>query len=291
MLRLTLVTPTYNQAEYLPECIDSILPQIESDCVYIVVNDGSTDDTPQVLNRYRNDPRLKIISQENCGQVKTLNNIWSASDAKYLGYLSSDDLLIPGALDLLLNFLDQNPNVVAVYPDFYQINREGEIISSAVNGDFDQRLMFERLICQPGPCTIFRRSAFLAAGGWRADLRITPDLEFWSRISVIGKIARYPEYLAKYRVHEESQSTGVMPYARANEILKIPKIFSKTLFDSSLNYSYVTAVGSSFVLAGLNHYKGGRLYIAVGFLSIGYGIRALSALASNVCSFFKKKEM
>ena len=289
MKRLSLVTPTYNQAKYISECVDSVLPQIRRHDEYIVVNDGSTDETIEVLKKYADDPAFQLFSQDNKGQVSTLNERWGLSTAEYLGYLSSDDALMPGALDSLLGFLEQNPNIVAVYPDFYLINAKSEVTATVSNGDFNRQLIFEKMICQPGPCAIFRRSAFLAAGEWRADLRITPDLEFWSRLALVGEIARYPEKLAKYRVHEGSQSTGNMPVSAADEILRIPKIFADTLKDSGFHYSYAAALGSAYILAGFNHYKGNRFFTAVSLLLRGYLIRVFCNLVICAGNFFKGK--
>src|SRR5207247_391526 len=92
---VSIVTPAYNQAEYLAETIESVLAQDYPNLEYIVLDDGSTDHTREVLKKY--DGKLRWESHKNMGQARTLNEGWRKANGVYIGYLSSDDILYPGA--------------------------------------------------------------------------------------------------------------------------------------------------------------------------------------------------
>src|SRR5688500_8917475 len=94
---ITMITPTYNQAQFVAETIRSVLSQDYESVEYRVVNDGSTDNTDNVIRGVLAGS-FRYLSQDNRGQSRTLNEQWSNSNAKYLSYLSSDDLLDPSAL-------------------------------------------------------------------------------------------------------------------------------------------------------------------------------------------------
>lgn len=120
---VSIVTPAFNQAKYLVETIESVLAQDYPNIEYIVLNDGSTDNTEEILRRYEG--FLKWETQKNMGQSKTLNKGWSISSGKYLGYLSSDDILYPNAVSELVEVLERLPEIGVSYCDFDIINEHG----------------------------------------------------------------------------------------------------------------------------------------------------------------------
>src|SRR6185436_16378340 len=120
---VSIVTPTYNQAEFLAATLDSMLGQDYPNIEYIVLDDGSTDNTPEVLARYNG--RVNWERQANMGQSRTLNKAWAQARGEYLGYLSSDDLLLPHAISTLVKTLQSQPDAVVAYCDFDLIDGNG----------------------------------------------------------------------------------------------------------------------------------------------------------------------
>lgn len=212
---VTIVTPAYNQAEYLAETIDSVLAQDYPNIEYIVIDDGSTDRTREILHQY--DGRIRWASQENMGQAATLNKGWGMGAGEIIGYLSSDDLLKPNAVSESVRCLLRHPEVVLVYPDFELIDSRSHLIRCIEAADFNYRNMVVDLVCYPGPGAFFRRSGFDRTGPWNEDLRQMPDLEYWLRLSQVGSFKRIPEWLASSRVHEASQSFRAVSIQRAME--------------------------------------------------------------------------
>lgn len=250
------MTPTYNQSEYLDECVESVLDNLNENIEYIIVNDGSTDETSNLLKKYEGIDNLKIFHQDNIGQVATLNKYWSSANSKYLTYLSSDDILVPGSISELTQFIESDCSIDVVYPDFFIIDSDGKVLRQQTNGEFDVETLIGRLVCQPGPLPIFRKSIFDSLNGWKTNLRITPDHDFWIRACRFANIARYPKPLAYYRWHIESQSTGTMSISAANEVLSLA-LNNRDIADA-LSISFERMNSSAHYIAGCNHYRSKR---------------------------------
>ncbi len=216
---VTLVTPTYNQANYLPETLDSVLAQTHRALEYLVIDDGSSDETPAVMARYLG--RLSALRQGNIGQAATLNKGWAMARGRYIGYLSSDDLLQPHAIERLVSVLDANPDVVCVFPDSDLIDAHSKVIRRAVCKPFDLETAVVQQECYIGPGALFRRDAFEAVGGWRAEMRLAPDREFWIRLAALGRIEFLRDRLALYRTHPEATSFKAASEVVSQEYLRV----------------------------------------------------------------------
>ena len=152
---MTIVTPAYNQADYLSETIDSVLAQDYPNIEYIVIDDGSTDCTSEILKQY--DGRIRWESQDNMGQAATLNKGWAMGSGEIIGYLSSDDLLKSDAVSALVRCLLERPEVVLVYPDFELIDAMGKHIRNVSTPDYSYFDLAVNLVCHPGPGALFWR--------------------------------------------------------------------------------------------------------------------------------------
>ena len=201
---VTLITPTFNQAAYLPLTIDSVLAQDYAWLDYVVVDDGSTDETPEVLERYRG--RIRVRRHANIGQARTLNRGWEAAGGKYLAYLSSDDLLHPSCISAMVSALEADPQLVCAFPNSNVIDESGRVVKRSVGRPFSLTDLIVLQECYIGPGAVFRRDAFEAVGGWRPDLNLAPDREFWIRLASRGSFHFDPRPLAQYRLHPRSIS-------------------------------------------------------------------------------------
>jgi glycosyltransferase involved in cell wall biosynthesis len=254
---VSIVTPTYNQAEFLAETIDSMLAQDYPNIEYLVLDDGSTDATPDVLHRY--DGRVRWERQANVGQSRTLNQGWARSHGEYIGYLSSDDLLLPHALSTLVEALEAHPQATVAYCDFDLIDASGVKVGVATSPDFDHRRMLEQLICPPGPGALFRRSVFDQTGGWNERLRKIPDFEFWLRAAQFGPFVRVPQVLAQYRVHNESGSIRPIPIDRSMEIVNTMREY----WSGDSSPSARLSLASAHLKAAKSHAQSGRVLYAL----------------------------
>lgn len=216
---VTLVTPTYNQSDFLAETMDCVLSQDYPALEYVVIDDGSTDDTQNVLARYEG--RITSLRQGNIGQARTLNKAWGLARGKYLGYLSSDDLLHASAIRRMVEVLESDEHIVCAYPNADLIDSNSRVIKRSVCRPFVLEDLVVGQECHIGPGALFRRTAFEAVGGWRTDLKLAPDREFWMRLAQRGRIAFVDASLAGYRLHGRSLSFREVSEKASGEYLRV----------------------------------------------------------------------
>ena len=216
---VTIVTPTYNQADYLAETIDSVLAQDYPNIEYIVIDDGSTDHTGEILKQYEG--RLHWERQATMGQAATLNKGWAMAKGKYLSYLSSDDLLYETAIRELVTYLEQNPSVAMVYPDYDLIDPYSKLIKKNVAIPFNYDDMVVKQECGIGPGALFTHDCFVTLGGWQPSLKLAPDREFWMRVGIYSSIRMLHKTLAAYRMHPRSISYSEINPGVAKEYLRV----------------------------------------------------------------------
>ena len=250
---VTIVTPTYNQAEYLSETIDSVLAQDYPNIEYIVIDDGSSDETGLVLERYAG--KVTIIRQENRGQANTLNRGWKLAKGDLIGYLSSDDQLEVNAITNLVTPFEENESCVVTYCDFVLIDSFGKLIKEVKSENFDKNRLCVDLVCQPGPGALFRKEVFDKTGGWNGNLRQTPDFDFWLRVADFGDFVRVSKSLARYRIHEKSASFAVITVERSTEIVKVMENYWS---QKPANNIISLSLSNAYQIAAKNHAKSGR---------------------------------
>ena len=254
---VSIITPTFNQAEYLAETIQSVLSQTYPNIEYIVLDDGSTDNTQEVLSRF--DGRIRHERHSNIGQAQTLNKGWSLCKGKYIGYLSSDDLLKPSAVSELVAMLEKEQSIVCAFPDSDLIDHFSRVAKRNVCRPFDLSDTVVRQECYIGPGAIFRKTAFDSLGGWRPDLKLAPDREFWIRISSLGRIDMCDSVLASYRMHPDSISYKDVSEDVSREYLRVlDDYFSGNDVPKNIANRKDEAYGYAYLLLARNSIRAGN---------------------------------
>lgn len=290
---VSIVIPAYNHARYLREAIISVLDQTYPHIELIVLNDGSTDETDNILKEYSD--KFYWESQPNMGQSRTLNKGWVMAKGELLSYLSADDILLPDAVCEAVKCLHENPDAVLVYGDFKLIDPSSSTIRTVITQDFDYKKMLAEVICQPGPGVMFRKSAFEAAGLWDSELRQMPDYEYWLRLGLSGDFVRIPKVLACFRIHDSSQSFSQTSVERSDEPVRIiQKYFDSTDIPNELSLLRNRALGSAFMVSSQLHIRSGRytkgfyyfwqslLLYPPNILKINMGRRILNAFFNRI---------
>lgn len=203
---VSIITPTYNRANYLPETIDSIITQDYPHLEYIVLDDGSTDNTPELLVGYAD----KIIweSHPNMGVSRTVNKGIGLAQGEIIAIVNSDDPLLPGAVTKTVDFMQSRSDILVAYPDWNMIGPNSELIKHIQVPEYDYLYMLREHHCLPGPGAFIRRKAFDLVGGRDPEFWLMDDYEFWLRLGLHGEFARIPETLASFRVHPTSVSVN-----------------------------------------------------------------------------------
>lgn len=254
---VSIVVPAYNHARYLPQALDSLLAQDHPGLEVIVLDDGSTDATPQVLERYTG--RLHWERQANMGQGATLNRGWEMARGEVLGYLSADDVLDPTAVSTLAAVLAAEPGTVLVYPDYRLLDVHGEVLKIVRAPEFDFRTVLSTWECPPGPGALFRRGAAQGAGFWDTDLRLTPDYAFWLRLGLRGTCRRVPQVLAGFRVHEASQTFAAVPPDCSEEYVRVTTdYYARPGVPPVAEQVRECALSSAYLMSARSHLRSAR---------------------------------
>jgi glycosyltransferase involved in cell wall biosynthesis len=203
---VSIVTPSYNQAAYLEDTIGSVLEQDYEPIEYIVVDGGSTDGSVEIIRRYAD--RLSWwTSEEDAGQADAINKGFGRARGELMGYLNSDDMLLPGAVSTLVAALEDDPELVAAYGDAIWLDEEGRTIGYAESRSWD---LVQMVISGSGrvhqPSSLWRRGAWDEVGGLETSLHYTFDTLFFIRLATLGPARQLHEPLSGYRLHPDSKT-------------------------------------------------------------------------------------
>jgi hypothetical protein len=200
---VSIVLATHNRRDWLRLAMDSVLAQDYPDLELLVMDDGSSDETPQLLEEYarRHPPeRFRFFRHDNMGQARTLNRGYELARGEVLGYLSDDDLLAPEMVSRLVREL-ADPDVVAVYPGYYVIDDAGEIHDTIRPIEYSPLEAFRLIETVIGPGCLARRPVLESIGGWDPSLHFMGDFILWIKVGLAGRVVRVPEALASWRRH------------------------------------------------------------------------------------------
>lgn len=200
---VSIVTPSFNQGEFIRETIESVLGQNYPNIEYIVIDGGSTDDTINILKEYGD--RITWKSERDEGQADAVNKGITMAKGEIIGWLNSDDTYLEGAIAKAVSFLTGHPQIDAVYGEGYYTDKAGNITGRYLTEKFDQDHLAEICyICQP--TMFFGKNIIQKIGGLNKDLQLCMDYELWIRMSTYGRIAYIPEYLATSRMYDENKT-------------------------------------------------------------------------------------
>jgi glycosyltransferase involved in cell wall biosynthesis len=264
---VTIITPAYNRASYLDETIQSILKQDYPKIEYIVLDDGSKDNTKDVLEKYSG--RLTWESHPNMGETRTVNKGFKMAHGEIIAVVNSDDPLLPGAVGAAVSFMQSNPEIIVAYPDWDFIDPNSKITGHLQVPDYDYLFMVRRHHCSPGPGAFIRRGAVELAKGRDPEFKYVADFEYWLRLGLYGKFARIPKTLATFRVHPDSASVAAKGKSMAEEHIRlVKKLFSRP----DLPTEVIKTRGEAFCWAYL---VAGVCFGTNRFMTLIYFIRAL----------------
>lgn len=199
---ISVIIPAYNQAAYISEAIQSVLAQTFPHFELIVVDDGSTDETPEILAELR-DPRIRVIRQPNAGLSAARNTGLRASSAPLVTFLDADDYFLPTKLEVLSAYLDQHPEVGMVAGRVRYIDQRGQLILEPAPPSIPlslPHLLFANPVCVSA--VLLRRNWLDRVGVFDESLRACEDWDLWLRLLAADcPMSWVPDLVVAYRVH------------------------------------------------------------------------------------------
>jgi len=216
---VTVLMPVYNGARFLAGAMESVLGQTFGDFELLAINDGSSDQTAEILASSR-DPRVRIVENgRNLGLIASLNKGLDLARGDYVARMDQDDLALPKRLEKQVHFLSASPRtgLCGTWFRTFGGTRSTVVRPPARADDMAARLFYESPLAHP--TVMFRRGLFAEHGlRYSHDFPNAEDYELWTRVARITELANLPEVLLQYRRHDEQIST--MKKAKQDETVR-----------------------------------------------------------------------
>ncbi len=205
--KISLIITVYNRERYLSPAIESVLAQTRTDFELLIWDDGSTDNSVTIAKQYaKGDERIKVVEAAHQGLTSSLKAAIAQTTGNYLGWVDSDDLLEPKALEETTALLDTRPEVGLVYTDYLDIDPNGKVLGYGKRCRIPyskDRLLLDFMTFH---FRLIRRSAFNQAGGIDDSFICAQDYDLCLRLSEVTEVRRIQKPLYRYRHHPESRS-------------------------------------------------------------------------------------
>ncbi len=210
--QISIIMSVYNGAHKLERTIDSILAQTFQDFEFLIVNDGSTDGTQEILDRYAKvDQRIHAIHQLNQGLTRSLNHACQRATGRYLARQDCGDRSLPTRLQSQLDYMESHPEVVAIGCGVRRVAKQGEVLGES-SRDLPPQAITAALLNEgvglTHPASLFRRDAFMNVGGYREAFRFAQDTDLWLRLVDEGLIGEIPEILFEFEIETNGISAS-----------------------------------------------------------------------------------
>ena len=230
---ITVLMPVYNGEKYLREAIDSVLSQTFSDFEFLIINDGSTDSTEEIIKSYT-DPRIKLISQKNGGVSAALNTGLKNANGKYIARFDADDICFPNRLQVQYEFLIKNPDYILVGSDAEYMTEEGEYIFTFHNKGYDY-VSIEKYLFDECPfihsSVMYIKHYVLELGGYDIKALTFEDYFLWVKLIEKGKFCNLNTSLIKVRFNPASVTVDGKDYSEIFKKLHYKAIHSGIITD------------------------------------------------------------
>ncbi|MCB0631526.1 MAG: glycosyltransferase [Saprospiraceae bacterium] len=207
MALLTVYITNYNYGNYIRKAIESVFQQSFQDLELLIIDDGSTDDSRNIIEQYADRANVLVIYQQNKGLNITNNIALQLARSRYIMRLDADDYLKADALEKMVEVLEGNPEIGLVFPDYYLVDKDEHILAEIKRHDFDKEVS---LLDQPahGACTMIRTDFLRNVGGYDEAYSCQDGYELWIKFATKYPVANIREPLFFYRQHGENLTTN-----------------------------------------------------------------------------------
>ena len=225
---ITIYTINHNYGKFLSKSIDSVLSQTYKNFELIIIDDGSKDNSKEILKKYQNNNKCKIFFQKNIGLVNSINKVLRIAKGKFIIRLDADDYFSKDAIKTLHSTMVKNKASI-IFPDYYLIDESENIINRVKRHNFRTKV---NLYNQPahGACTMYKRNILLEVGGYSKEFDCQDGVDMWLKVINKYKIININKPLFYYRQHSQSLTKNIKKIFKTKQ-----KIFEKANINKSLN--------------------------------------------------------
>lgn len=205
--KVTVYITNYNYGRFLEKAITSVLAQTYPNIEILIFDDGSTDDSSSILEKYADDPEIKIFKKKNEGLNATIIKAFETATGNYVVRLDADDWFEPRIIEKLVTEIKKDDEIALVFPDYYEVDENGNILHRIKRHDFNDNVT---ILDQPahGACTLVRKKHYYDVGGHSRAYSCQDGVDLWLALTHKYKVANLNEPLFFYRKHSESLSSN-----------------------------------------------------------------------------------
>lgn len=244
---ISVIVPVYNAGKFILEALQSIADQTYSDFEAIIIDDGSTDRSAEIIEAFcQNDKRFRLYRRSNEGVVAARNFGVSQARGNWIALCDADDFWAKNKLERQIAFIEANKNrfsepLVCVGTPAYQINKKGKVVGK-IHFDLQSEEEFIKRRKKYAPIfmltssVMFRKDIFDKVGGFRSEYEVTQDIDLFTRMAVFGICLNTPEILTYYRMHGESASDKKFIRQKLNHLLISENAKRRANHEPELNY-------------------------------------------------------
>ncbi len=217
--RVSIITPSFNQAAYLEQTIQSVLAQDYPNLEYIIIDGGSEDGAVDIIRRYASQLAYWVSRKDN-GQAEAINEGFERATGQYIAWLNSDDLYLPGCIRKAIDMFEANPGAGLVYGQVEVINEKGARIGAFRPFTYRFEDLLALRIIIPQQAAFFRADLLRQIGFLRTDLHYALDHELFVRLGAHAPVASFDKVVAQYRISEINKG-ATQRSSWASEFVKI----------------------------------------------------------------------
>ena len=209
---VSIITPSFNRVRYLETCLQSVLNQSYPNIEHIIVDGASTDGTVELLARYQSmhPERIKFISEPDKNPNDAWNKGLKTAKGEIFGWLGSDDIYEPDAIQAVVEFFNAKPDAYFVFGECNVINEKGEIIGQYETKDFDLDEIINDSCHNATPSSFYRREVIEKVGLFDTNIA-NADVDYWIRAGNLFSMYRIKKVLANFRAHSDKCELSTMP--------------------------------------------------------------------------------
>jgi glycosyltransferase involved in cell wall biosynthesis len=225
--KISIVTPSYNQGQFIEETIRSVVCQNYPDIEYFIIDGGSEDCTVDIIRKYENLLSYWVSESDN-GQTDAINKGLKLATGDIIAYLNSDDVYCPNIFLKIADFFEQNPGIAMVYGNVVHIDCNGKLLSVVRTGRLDKTKYLLNQFHLPQPSVFFRSCVLNEIGYFDSRYHLAMDKEYWTRILFHFQIGYLPEIVARVRIYDEAKSSSQKHKYIDEQFMILDSIFQNT---------------------------------------------------------------